>query len=339
MNVDNIKLDLSENIFEFSDRIYKTLKDEIRNVNLYPDTKCSELTNAISKYYEITQSQIFIGNGLDEVILSIAISKKYKTVLIPENSFMGYYYSSTLAGSQIRLFKLDNYKISLDRVYNELDYINAVYICNPQNPFGTVLEFTAIEELISRCEEKDVDLILDEAYMDFAENDKVYSALKLVQKYKNLYVLRTFSKAFSLAGLRCGFLFSREENLKELLEVKKALPFNVNRLAQKAACCALDDDSWVKKNIETCKRSRNIFMCKLKENNIRFIESNTNFVTIYIDEADKVCQKLCSDYQIMVKDLQVMGLKNYLRIGIGTEDQMKYVLNAITGLRKSNGEN
>lgn len=329
----NIKLDLSENIFGFSDVIRETLKKEIQLINLYPDTKCTELTEAISKYFGVAPGQISIGNGLDEIILSVAISKKYKSVLIPEHCFMGYFYSSEIAGSEIHLLQLENYKVPLEKMYGELDNVNAIYLCNPQNPFGTVLKYDEIEDLIRRCEEKNVDLILDEAYMDFAEGDGVSSALKLINKYKNLYVLRTFSKAYSLAGLRCGFLVSAEENIADLAEVKKALPFNVNRLAQKAACCALSDDSWVKKNVETCRHNRDLFMKKLKANDIFFVESKTNFVTIYIENADEVCQSLCSDYHIMVKNLRSMGLENYLRIGIGTEEQMDHVISVISGIR------
>lgn len=330
--LDRIKLDLSENIFGFSEKIKQTLIEEIQYINLYPDIECVELKRAISDYFKVGQGQIFVGNGLDEVILSLALSKKYDDVLIPKHSFMGYYYSAQIAEANIYSMELDHYKISLNSIYDKLDSIDAVFLCNPHNPFGTVLNSSDMENLVMRCEEKNVDVILDEAYMDFAESEKVHSAINLVDKYKNLYVLRTFSKAYSFAGLRCGFVISQEANLCDLQEIKKALPFNVNRLAQKAACCVLGDDILVKKNIELCKYSRDLFMSKLKSRNIPYIESFANFVTIYTEEADEVRKNLADDYRILVKDLKLMGLKNYLRIGIGTEEQMDYVLNTIDKL-------
>lgn len=330
MKMDNIiKLDLSENMFGFPERVIDALSSELEKINLYPDTECKELTECISNYYRVDGRQIYVGNGLDEIIFTIAIAKKYKKVLIPEYSFMGYHFSTKLARTEIENIKLDNYKISLADIDKKIDSTDAIYICNPQNPFGTVLEKQFMIELIEKCEKMNVDLIVDEAYIDFVENDKVCSVIHMVDKYNCLYVLRTFSKAYSLTGLRCGFFVSKEQNMADIFQVRDALPFSVNRFAQKAVCCALEDDQWMHDNVSKCKKNRRIFMDKLSELNISFIESETNFVTLYNENADEICKKLFEKYKIKVKYLAAMGLPKYLRIGIGTEEQMNKVIEVL----------
>ena len=326
-----IRLGLSENHNLPSKKIIEEIQKESKNINLYPDTDCIDLRNAIARCVKLNEKQIYIGNGLDEVILSIYLGLGIirKKVIVSEHTFMGYFHCASLLQNEIIEIPNKNHYVNIDSIIKVVQNTNAplVFICNPHNPLGTVIEKNKIYELARICKQIGTYLVIDEAYIEYI--DKEFDVTKDIDEYNTLIVLRTLSKAYGLAGLRCGYACADEDVIMKMEVVKKALPFSVNRIAQKAVVCALSDGERVQEiqriNLENLQWTKE----KLKELGIIFTDSQTNFISIYYKETVRIISFLENKYHILVKDLSSMGMKNWIRISIGSREQMKLFIEAM----------
>jgi histidinol-phosphate aminotransferase len=198
------------------------------------------------------------------------------------------------------------------------------FLCNPNAPSGTLVDLPQIEELARSIAGV---LVVDEAYVDFAESEGS-SALPLILRLSNLIVLRSFSKSFSLAGLRIGLAFASEEIIAGMMKVKDS--YNLNRLSLAAACAALQDLPWMTRNARRIQRSRKKLTSALKRMGYQVYPSHANFVL-----ARRTGQNLKSVYQelkqrkILVRYFDVPGLQDCLRITIGSPKEISALVDAM----------
>ena len=319
-----IKLASNENPLGISPKAKKVIEASIKDIHLYPDDTNYYLKKKISEKVRVEEKHIIIGNGSVELINNIVFSftKRNNNLLRCDPSFIMFLISGIMNGCNVINVPAKEYTFDIDGTIKKAEEVDAkiIYFDNPNNPLGTMVYQDRVEYMMRKIK-KDRIIILDEAYNEYMDkNDRINSS-KLLSKYKNLALLRTFSKIYGLAGLRVGYCLANDEIMEVLNKVR--LPFNVNLLAQRAAIAAIDD----KKHILDSKKLNDngkIFLTdSLKRMNYNLIESHTNFITFDTGtDASEIFKKL-EKKGVIVRPIANYGLKSFLRVTTGTEKENK----------------
>ena len=327
VNVKVIKLNTNESPFPPSPKVKEVLSEEvIDKLNLYSDPELKELTAAISKQFDVTPDMVFCGNGSDDV-LAFAIMGfcgKGGKLCCPEISYGFYPVYADLFGVELEQIPLmDDFSINVD------DYIGKnknIVIANPNAPTGLALSFDDVEKIVSSNPDNLV--IMDEAYMAFCYD----SCMALVKKYPNLLVTRTFSKSHSLAGLRVGFGIAQKEIIEDLNKLKFSFnPYNINTLSVKAAAAAIADNEYYDDKISQIVATREKVQNQLRELGFNCTDSKSNFI---FASSDKIsAADLAAELRkknILVRYFNKAKIDNYLRITVGSAEDMQTLVNSIT---------
>lgn len=316
-----IKLASNENPLGASKKAVEAIKKFASKAHLYPDTDASELREAIAKRFDLKSGNVIVGNGSDEIIeLAIKLFlNEGEEAIVPSPTFSFYANLAKLYGGRIITAPLDkefNYDANAVLAKTSVS-TKLIFVCSPNNPTGGVIT----EDALRRILQGRAVVILDEAYAEFADS----SLVNLIREYENLIVLRTFSKAFGLAGLRVGYGIACEKVIEYMLRIKP--PFNVNTLAQKAALAALSDRAHLKKSIATVKEGRRFIAENLKKLGIKTYPSQANFLLLNFGDAKKTAKEVAEKLLrkgIITRECGSFGLNdNYLRVSIGTKAQNK----------------
>lgn len=318
-------LDKNENPLGASPEVYKIIRMNLNKISSYPAQHGKDLIPSLSDFYKVQDHNIIIGNGLDEIISLICQTflEADDKVLLTSTTFPGY--QNSIDGSRVKtiISSLFNYKIDVAELIKNIiknPDMKIIFICNPHNPTGTFLNEEELLEIIKTCEKIKCLCVVDEAYSEFSEKPWV-SALAFTERYNNLLVLRTFSKAYGLAGLRIGYALGDKSIIDRILITRKAIPFSVNNLAQTAAIAALNDQSFLNKT-RTCNHiSRQIFYQTCCENDIFFVPSVTNFVLIKSPYANFYSDLVKSN--VYTSDTSRVGLLGHVRVSIGRIEHIK----------------
>lgn len=328
-----IKLDANENPYELPEEIINAIKKNVNYamLNRYPDPRASILCSKLAKYVknDIDGDMIITGDGSDELI-NIIVSTYINSgrgVLIPTPGFSMYnIYSSINCARVIEFNRDENFNIDMDEMISviktEKPYL--VFICNPNNPTGTL---TGREDIIKLLENCGCIVIVDEAYFEFSG----FTIVDLVNKYDNLIVLRTLSKAWGLAGLRLGYLISNKAVISELLKVKS--PFNVNSITQDAAAAVLDFEDYMKEKTSQILKERDRIISELKTiKNIRLFDTEANFIMIKVPDANLINNILIQSGIAIRNFNNYQGVSNCIRITVGKKDENDRLLNIIKSI-------
>lgn len=323
-----VKLASNENPLGPSPLAVREVKKVLGEVNLYPDADALELRSKIADYLRVGRGNIIVGNGSDEVIeLAVkAFLNKGEEAVIPSPSF-------SLYRSLVKLYsgRVVEFLLTKEFEYDAraiLEKINRrtklVFLCSPNNPTGTCASMEDLEKLL----EEDVVIILDEAYAEFAER----SCVELVKKHENLLVLRTFSKAFGLAGMRVGYGVADRKTIGYLMRVK--LPFNVSLLAQRAAIKALEDKGHLTRTLREVKEGRDLLSKELgKIKGIKVYPSQANFLLANLEGTGRDSRELAEDLfkqGVIIRDCSIFGMGNgYIRVSIGRKEENQRFLKAL----------
>ena len=330
-----IKLASNENPKGPSKRVLTAIEMASKNISQYPDGNGFYLKQAIANKYAITDEMITLGNGSNDVldIIARAFLGPNREAVYSEHAFIVYSIAtqSVSAVSKVAKACLPNSEqpyghdlAAMRRLVS--DKTSVVFIANPNNPTGTWLGVTELENFINDLP-KHVIVVLDEAYCEYSETYDENSSIEWVQRYPNLIVTRTFSKAYGLAGLRVGYSISHSEISELLNRIRQ--PFNVNSLALVAAKEALVDDNYL---VET--RELNDKGLKQLENgfsalDLCYIPSKGNFITVEVgSSAVKIYEKLLNE-GVIVRPISGYDLPNHLRVSIGTAEQNEILLKAL----------
>lgn len=297
-------------------------------INRYPDPLQKELKKKIATWKNLSEENIFLGNGSDEIIsllIQTFCSPKEDGIIILPPSF-GVYEVAAAIG-EINVKKINLNKTFQPRVNSILKATDSkdkiLFICSPNNPTGNSFDFGKIKKLIL---EFDGIVVIDEAYIDFSQNE---SCLSLLKSNKNLIILQTFSKALGMAGARLGMAFASQEIINFLNRVK--MPYNINELTQKAAISRLNQKNIIEQQIKTIIEQR-IFLEK-KLSNFDFIEriypSDANFLLIKVSEPNHLYQFLISHKIIVRNRTKEIGCKGCLRLTIGMKKENLRLIEAL----------
>ena len=293
------------------------------SMQIYPEY--GDLCSKISNYAEVEKDQVMITNGSDQGIDLIfrTFTSKGDKVIIPSPSFAMFYQSAEVVGNKVvkpSYEKNGMMKFPLEEVLSEIDEeTKLVVICNPNNPTGTLISVDEIEQITISARQVGAIVYVDEAYYEFSK----VTASGLIDKYDNLIITRTFSKAFGLASLRIGYVLACKELIDELLKVRG--PYDVNMIAaigaDEALNCLDDLNEYVD---EVILEAKPIVESFLAEKSVKFFESGGNF--ILFEEGPDFNSKMLKKNGALIRPRK----KGLARLTIGTVSQMKKLLNFIS---------
>lgn len=321
-----IKLNTNESPFPPSPKVLEVLSDEVINkLNLYSDPELKELRTAIAEQFGVTADMVFCGNGSDDV-LAFAIMGFCGSggkLCCPEISYGFYPVYADIFGVELEQIPLkDDFSIDAN------DYIGKnknIVIANPNAPTGLTLTFDEVERIVASNPDNIV--IMDEAYMAFCGE----SCMELVNKYNNLLVTRTFSKSHSLAGLRVGFGIGSKEIIDDLNKLKYSFnPYNLNTLSIKAAAAAIADNEYYNDKIAKIVEIREKTVSQLRTLGFRCTDSKANFIFASSDKmpAAELAARL-REKGILIRYFNKPKIDNYLRITVGSAEEMETLVEAI----------
>jgi len=299
--------------------------------NRYPDPHQSKLKQKISKIKNIPTSQIFLGNGSDEpidLLIRAFCEPEIDNVLIPQPTYGMYSVSAEINNVQIKPGKLTpDFDLDVESIKAAWDdHTKIIFLCSPNNPSGNLLSFEKVKHIISEFAGL---VIVDEAYIDFTNYE---GFVPLLNKYPNLVILQTLSKAWGLAAIRLGMCFASEEIVSVLNKIKP--PYNISLLSQEAAEAALANESlkndWVAEILlERGKLIQQLRAVKIVKN---IYPSDANFVLVKVENAKSVYSKLVTQGIILRDRSSVILCDDCLRITVGTPEENKLLLKELNSL-------
>ncbi|OGU48997.1 MAG: histidinol-phosphate transaminase [Ignavibacteria bacterium GWC2_36_12] len=327
-NSSGILLDANENSLGST---FNEIKD--LNLNRYPDPNQNDLRDLISAYLDVSKENLFFGVGSDEIIdllIRIFCEPGKDKILIPEPTYGMYKVTADINNvPAVRVLLNDDFQIDLKEINKNFTRdIKIIFLCSPNNPTGNLLRK---DDVLGLCKKNNSIVIVDEAYIDFAES---FSLINEVGNYPNLVVMRTFSKAWGLAGARLGYCVANEEIVKILFKVKA--PYNINSLTRFAIGKALNNvklkNSYVKTIIEERENLKKELL--LLPGVSKVFDSDANFLLIKCTNAKTILKKL-AERKIIIRDRSSQPkLEGCLRISVGTKEENKILLNALKGILK-----
>lgn len=315
-----IKLASNENPLGPSPKAMEAIRRNLTLINRYPDTNGFYLKRKLAKVLNLQASSIVLGNGSDELIDIIikTFVEEDEHVITADGTFLEYKIISQVKGRRVVTVPLKYFKYDLEAFKKKIDKkTKLIFISNPNNPTGTYLTKYEIEDFIRSLPES-VLLVLDEAYDTFIDVDDFPNSLRYIRD-KNVIVLKTFSKAYGLAGLRVGYAVSRPE-FASYMEVARQ-PFNVNLLAQAAATAALDDKKFLKKSRRIILEGKEYLYDALVKMGIAYVPSVTNFILLDVGREGVSVFKEMLKYGVIIRDMKQYGFKNFIRVTIGTKKE------------------
>lgn len=321
-----IKLASNENPLGSSSYVLKAIMDINKPFSLYPDGYASELRESLSKFLQVQQEQIIFGNGSDEIIqiISKAFLDSNSNTVMATPTFPQYKHNAIIENAGIREVPLKDGEHDLDRMLDSIDeQTSVVWVCSPNNPTGTYINEKQLITFLDQVP-SDVIVVLDEAYFEYVDAPDYYDSIKLINRYKNLIVLRTFSKIYGLAAFRLGYGVGNQEIIAGIEPVRE--PFNVNSLALIAGEAAILDQEFVLNCKEANKKSLNLFYQFCHDNDLHYYPSQGNFILIDFNiDGDIVFQYLL-ERGFIVRSGKALGYPTCVRISMGLKEQNEALL-------------
>lgn len=315
-----IKLASNENPLGPSPLAVQAVKKSLNSVNRYPDSQGFYLKKRLARHLNVEATNIVLGNGSDELIDIIikTFVEDDENIVTADTTFLEYQIISEVLGRSVKKVPLRYFKYDLESIKKRVDKkTKLIFIANPNNPTGTYVTKYELEDFLDGLPDN-VMLVLDEAYDAFIDVDDFPCSLKYIRN-NNVIALKTFSKAYGLAGLRIGYAVCDAKFASYMEKVRQ--PFNVNSLAQAAAIAALDDRKFLKRTRKVILEGKNYLYDNLAKLGIAYVPSVSNFILLDAGRDSRDIFKAMLKYGVIVRDMQQYGLKNFIRVTIGTKKE------------------
>jgi len=326
---DAIKLASNENPLPPSERVQQAIIAQLAHLNRYPDGSGFYLRQALAKKHGFTQDQIVLGNGSNELI-ELAVRTFLKPgdeAIVPHPSFVVYPMIVQAAGGIRVMVMLRDHRLDLEAMARAITPMTKmVFVANPNNPTATIVTADEVEAFMARMPERTI-VIFDEAYMEFAMGPDFPNTLEYVRQGRKVIVLRTFSKAASLAGLRVGYGVADADAIALMNRIRQ--PFNVNSLAQAAALAALEDEPHVQECVRMIDTGRQFLYDEFTALGIRYVPSRANFILVDVGRsASDIYQRLLKE-GVIVRPMTPFGMESALRVTVGTPEENRRLAKAL----------
>ncbi|MBQ1252217.1 MAG: histidinol-phosphate transaminase [Firmicutes bacterium] len=323
------KLASNENPLGPPESAVEAMKLAAGKVSLYPDADAYELRTALAKYHNVQPNQIVFGDGSNELLklLSLVFLEPGDEIIMPKPSFGEYVRCARLCGAEAKAIPLtEDYVVDLPAMVGAISSkTKIVYICNPNNPTGTVVDKRLLKQMMHRM--NDVIVVLDEAYFEFVSDENSPDGVEFFKEFPNVVALRTFSKAYGLAGLRVGYGICNEYIAAAINKVRE--PFNVNSLAQVAAIAALNDAEYLKKSVEYNAIEREFLYTELKKRGFQVVPSQTNFMLFDVVRDCVDVFKGLLQKGIITRSADIFGYPTKIRLSVGLRSENEAFLKAL----------
>ena len=304
------------------------MMEAVSNSNRYPWEVTNQLREKIGSMYNLTKDHVTIGAGSSELlgVVSLMATLQKGNAVVPDPTFRLWVPAAKKTGLSIKLVPLTSGKITdLQRMKDSIDdNTKMLYICNPNNPTGTVLPAGELETFIKDISPRCI-ILLDEAYTEFSNEP---SMAKLVNDYPNLIVAKTFSKIYGMAGARVGFALAHPQTIKQMNELQSWPNAGASACAVAAATATLDDTNFLTSTIAKNNVVKKLMYDFYKTNNIPYIESHANFVYYSMDKYKGDLSNELENRKILCGGINEEKGKWY-RVTVGTENEMKQYIKAV----------
>jgi len=325
-------LDFSANInpLGIPSRIKKSLSRQLKDLVHYPDTRAHRLVAALVRYWKVKEENVLVGNGSTELIYLILNAFRPDKVILPVPSFTEYERAARIEASQVRFIHMlegEGFCLNFDHINN----CDMLFICNPNNPTGNLI-------VSNRADIKNIPvkrIVIDEAFMDFVPDEKIYTFILEAVRSKKIIVLRTLTKFFALPGLRVGYLIAHRDIIRVLKEYQ--MPWSVNVLAQVAAEQCLSEDAFIQRSKQLIAKERAFLYERLgRIRKLKPYPSVANFLLVKIK--DKRLTSSCLKERLLKKSILIRdcanfrGLdKQFIRVAVRTHKENMQLVEALEG--------
>jgi histidinol-phosphate aminotransferase len=324
-----IKLSSNENPFGPAPAAIRAAQEALGQVHRYPDGGMHLLKAAIAEKEAVSDRQIVVGNGSDEIMVMIAGATMEPgcNAVSAAHTFSQYEFASRIYGGEYRTASMCDYRFDLQAIAGIVDEsTRLVWLCNPNNPTGTSFSHEELDRFLGELPHHPL-VVMDEAYAEFAEHEDYPRTLELMDRYPNMIRLRTFSKIYGLAALRVGYGIAPSGVIDAVSCLRQ--PFNVGSAAQAAAVAALSDISHATETLEN-NRSGKKELCEfLTTHGIPFLQSEANFVCAQTGPATEHLVRALAERRISIRPLASFGLPEHVRISVGTQQEMQAFYSAM----------
>jgi histidinol-phosphate aminotransferase len=343
LKVHAIKLASNENPIGPSPKAVEAVKHAVAVANRYPDGGTQLLRAKLARLHDVALDQIFSGLGSSEIIDLAAriLLGREKTGVTSHGSYAPFSLAIRASGAELVRVPQQDFAFDLPGIADAVlahPETRIVYLANPNNPTGTAFGGAELQEFLRRVP-ADVLVVLDEAYIHYADRADMPDSVRLFREHKNLLILRTFSKVYGLAGLRVGYGIGDAPVLDAMNKLRT--PFNLAGVSQAAAIAALDDAEHVNRSIQENAAERARLAKGLRELGLRPVRSHTNFIFIDIGpEAQHLCDELLHE-GVIVRPLGWMGFPEAMRVSVGVaqeNDKLLAVMSRLLSKRAGKGE-
>ena len=323
-----IKLNTNENPYPPSPRVVQAIDGLCDSLRLYPDMEATALREAIARVNGVSPEEVFCGNGSDEVLaFAFAAFFAGKTLLAPDVTYSFYPVYARLFGVDYRTVPLrEDFTVDTDGLMQGLP----VALANPNAPTGLWLDKGEIRRLAAHTRASGAVLLVDEAYAAFAPE----TCCDLLAEFDNLLLVRTFSKSHSLAGMRVGYALGSPRLVNALRRIRDSFnSYPLDRLAQAAATASVLDEDYAAACVAKVVAARDRAYARLRAAGITVLESATNFLFVRAAQEDAApVQQALRERGILVRHFSAPRLKSYLRVTVGTAEDMERVTDALIEL-------
>lgn len=326
-------IDFSSNINPFIvESMDKIVAAGVENLQKYPDIKYRRLRKNIADYLRVEDSYIIPGNGATEIIYLLMRNLSGRLAII-NPTFSEYRKGAEIAGLSVVDFVMDwkkDFKLDLDEIYRRKDEFDSIFICNPNNPDGSVRE---IKKLLEFAEKEGKLLIVDETFIEFADSEKDRSLVNMVEKSKNLFIIRAVTKFFGIPGIRLGYgISSNRELLQKMYDEKE--PWTINSFADSASDFIFKEEEYIRKSKEYFSKER---VCMINEINkidgIKAFNSDANFILVRFENRNvlDVKENLLKRAGLLIRDASnFIGLdSSFARVAIKNHEQNTVLVDAL----------
>ena len=329
-----VKLDFSVNVnpLGMPESVGAALHRAVERCGSYPDIKAEKLKKAVSESVGVPEEYLLFGNGASELFMAVMHGIKPEKTVIPVPSFYGYEYAAKAAGREIIYYEMKQEnsfcpEVDIDAVLTE--DVQLLFLANPNNPVGNLLGRDALLGLLQHCQKKGIYVVLDESFIEFC--GERFSMLAEIEALDCLILIRTFTKIFSIPGVRLGYLIC--SNPKTRMKIAAQLPeWNLSGFAQEAGCVCAGQREFIMETENYIKTERQFLEEGLKKKGFQVFPSCANFIMFYSEEA--LYEKLL-EQGILIRDCRnFRGLgKGFYRIAVKIRKENEILLEAIGDIR------
>jgi len=318
------KLASNENPLGPSPRALQAMEAHLADMYLYPDGGAYSLRTKLAGQYDVAKKQVVLGNGSNEILEFIGhcFFGKGRSIVVSAHAFVIYKLVARMFNTAVREIPTRSLQHDLDAMADAVDETTcAVFVCNPNNPTGTLAGPDEVEAFVERIPDETL-IVFDEAYAEIALGT-MPDTLALIKTRPNCIMLRTFSKAYGLAGLRIGYGIGPEPIIESLQKARQ--PFNVNRMAQEAALAALDDRDFIERSRSHFAASKEYLQSECRKAGLEYVPTYANFLLVKAGDSAGVTRQL-TEKGVIVRPMAGYGLSQYIRVSFGrTEENERFI--------------